>query len=278
VEEFAVRESTLDIDGETHHPDAVVINYFTVGLLGLKQVEDPASVDNASLLVGVSRRYYIDALPQKVTSTWDYFNPQIDRIPYIEADPAGPLPGFVEREDPVFAWENVLKQYQEPVLRPLDVTTGWRFDLPLIGKATLYNSLPDKQQAKQIVADLFENLRIAYLEKNPLKRAVVLGQLTAGELTTEFTAELARLFSPAMRRGGEGSVNEFGDVEISQLRELADPDGFSATLNGTAVASAMHWGHTDRLRLQFQLLVDLVENDNQWRLADATILDLKQVK
>ena len=278
VQAFSVREAALDIDGQTRYPDAIVINYFNVGLLGLEQVEDPASVDDASLLVGVCRRYYIDALPQRISSKWNYFNPQVDRIPYVEADPAGPLPGFVDREDPVFGWKNVLKTYQEPVLRPLDVTTGWRFDLPWIGQTTLYSEFPDEQQAQQIVADLLDNLRIVYLEKNPSNLSAALGQLADENRAQELNPELSKLFAPPMRRGGVGAVKEIGELEISQLRELADPDGFSATVTGTALAHAMHWGHADRLQLQFQLLIDLVEIDNQWRLADLTIVDLKETK
>lgn len=270
--------SGLTIDDQKSHPDDIAISYFTVGLLGLKQVEDPASVDDASLLVGVSQRYYVNALPQEVSSTWNYFNPQVSRIPYVETDPAGPLPGFVDIEDPVFSWKNVLKSYQEPVLRPPEVTTGWRFDLPWIGPTTLFSQLPDEQQAQQIIADFLENLRIAYLEKNPPKFINALDQLTAKDKTKMLAPELSKLFAPPMRRGGVGALKEFGDIEISQLRELEDPDGFSATLTGTALAHAMHWGHTDRLQLQFQLLVDLVEIDNQWRLADLTIVDLKELK
>lgn len=278
AEAYSAREATLDIDGKTRYPDDVVINYFTVGLLGLEPVEDPASVDDASLLVGMSRKYYVDALPQKIASTWKYFNPQIDRIPYVETDPVGPLPGFVDREDPVFGWNNSLKTYREPVMRTLEVTSGWRFDLPWIGPTTLYSHLPDQQQARQIVADLLENLRIAYLEKNPVKFSTALTPLTAEERLEVLIPELSKLFAPPMRRGGAGAAAEFGDIAISQLRELENPDGFSATLTGTMLAQAMHWGHTDRLQLQFQLLVDLVEIDDQWRLADLTIVDLKALQ
>jgi hypothetical protein len=278
VKEFITRDGAIDIDGRNMYPDDIVISYFTVGLRGLDQVDNPAGVDDESLLVGVSRRYYIDALPQKVASKWNYFNPQADRIPYVEADPAGPLPGFVERENPQFAWKNVLKTYQEPVLLPLDVTTGWGVDLQWIGRTTFFSMLPDEQQAQQIIADLLENLRIAYLEKNPPKLTMALGQLTAEDRTTMLEAELSKLFAPPIRRGGVGAIKAFGKFEISQLRELADSDGFSATVSGTALAHAMHWGHTDQLQLQYQLLIDLVEIDNEWRLADLTIVDLKDLK
>jgi hypothetical protein len=270
--------SGLTIDDTKVHPDDIVISYFTVGLFGLKQVEDPVSVDDASLLVGVSQRYYVDALPQEVSSTWNYFNPQVSRIPYVETDPAGPLPGFVDVEDPVFSWKNVLKTYQEHTLQPVKVTTGWHVDLPVIGYTTLYSALPDQEQAQDIIAGMLENIRIAYLEKNPPKLSVALEQLTAGEDTRALAAELSKLFAPAMRRGGQGAVAEFDDIKIENIRELDNQDGFSATLTGEVLAKAMHWGHTDRLPLQFQMLVDLVEEGDQWRLADLTVIDLKELK
>jgi hypothetical protein len=270
--------SGLTIDDTKVHPDDIVISYFTVGLFGLKQVEDPVSVDDASLLVGVSQRYYVNALPQEVSSTWNYFNPQVNRIPYVETDPAGPLPGFVDIEDPVFSWKNVLKSYQEPALQAVKVTTGWRFDLPLIGHTTLFRALPDNEQTQAIIADLLENIRIAYLEKNPPKLTAALEQLTAVERTQALAVELSKLFAPAMRRGGQGAVEEFDDIKIENIRELDKQDGFSATLTGSAMAKAMHWGHTDRLPLQFQMLVDLVEEGDHWRLADLTVIDLKELK
>ena len=59
------------------------------------------------------------------------------------------------------------------------------------------------------------------------------------------------------------------------MRELNNADGFSATISGSADISAQHWGHTDRRQLRFQLLIDFIEINRQWQLADLTVIDLK---
>ncbi len=62
------------------------------------------------------------------------------------------------------------------------------------------------------------------------------------------------------------------------MRELDDPDGFSATISGSAFIKAQHWGHVDQRRIEFQALLDLVEDNKQWKLADLTLIDIKEVK
>ena len=278
VKDYFLKESVLNIDGTPVNPATVTVRYFIISVTGLKPVDNPSTINDASLLVGVSRQYYIDTLPQRIQSTWPYFNSRFDKIPLVEVDPAGPLPGFISQGDPMVDWQNQLKQYHEPVMPPLEATTGWRIMLPFIGQKTLVSRPPNEEQAHVIVSDVLENLRIAYLEKNPDSFFPELGKVIAGNEPGMLSAELSKLFTPAMKRGGVGAVKSFENIEINEIRELEDPDGFSATIPGSALIQAMHWGHTDQLQVQFQLLLDLVEVDNQWRLADVTIIDLKKVK
>jgi len=81
-----------------------------------------------------------------------------------------------------------------------------------------------------------------------------------------------------MKRGGVGEVKSFADLTIKDIQPISEQDGFRVITTGSAVIQAMHWGHTDQLQVQFQLLLDLVEVDNQWRLADVTVIDLKGSK
>jgi len=62
------------------------------------------------------------------------------------------------------------------------------------------------------------------------------------------------------------------------MRELENPDGFSATISGSAIISAKHWGHIDLRKIKFQVLLDLIEVDKQWRIADLTVIDIKESK
>ncbi|MBE9564034.1 MAG: hypothetical protein IMF17_02235 [Proteobacteria bacterium] len=276
INAYFLSENPLTIDAKQQKPDVVKISYFTIDLTGLKFVENPSEIDDASLLVGVSRQYYVDALPQHIESQWPYFNKTNARIPIIATDPAGPLPGFVVQDDPVFSWNNHLKQYQEPVMNPVEINTGWRITLPYFGQWKLLNQLPDEQQTQMIVSNVFENIRVAFIEKKPGQLSSALSKLVAPDQVDPLTRELSKLFAPAIKRGGTGSVKTFGELQIKEVRGLEDPDGFSTTLSGSAIIHAMHWGHTDQLKLDFELLLDLVEAGEQWQLSELTIVNLKE--
>jgi len=278
VRDYFLKESVLDIDDSPVSPATVTVRYFIVSVTGLKPIDNPSVLDDASLLVGVSRQYYIDTLPQHIQSTWTYFNPRFDKIPFTATDPAGPLPGFISLHDPVLDWQNLLKTYHEPVMRSLEATTGWRITFPFIGQKTLVTRPPNEQQAMVIVGDVLENLRIAFLEKNPAASPRQLEKILTKDHAGVLATELSKLFAPAMKRGGVGEVKSFADLTIKNIQPLSKQDGFRAITTGSAVIQAMHWGHTDQLQVQFQLLLDLVEVDNQWRLADVTIIDLKGSK
>lgn len=269
-------EGALDIDGAPTLPDIITLNYFTAGLSGLTPVENPASIDDTSLLVGVSQQYFIDGLPQLIQSEWSYFNPRIDKIPFVETDPAGPLPGTIFQENPEFGWNNQLKTYEDPTAFPLNITTGLRLNIPFFGETTLFSELPDEQQAGEIVSGLLENLRIVYIEQEPSAFATALEAMITQNPPEMLASELSKLFATAMKRGGTGAVKEFAEIMVDEIRELEGPDGFRATVSGAALVQAMHWGHTDRLQLEFQLLLDLVEVENQWRLSDLTVINLKE--
>ena len=90
--------------------------------------------------------------------------------------------------------------------------------------------------------------------------------------------ELAKVFAPKVTGGALGSVQVFNDLKIVNMQELDNSYGFSATTSGSASISAKHWGHIDQRQIKFQLLLDLIEENKQWRLADLTVIDMKEVK
>ena len=89
---------------------------------------------------------------------------------------------------------------------------------------------------------------------------------------------MGKLFSPTVTGGAVGAVQDYNELQIVSLRELNNSDGFCATVSGSAYISAQHWGHTDRRLVKFQLLLDLIEENKQWRLADLTVVDIKEIK
>jgi len=278
IKNYYANKETLQIDGESFKPDSIRVEFLNATLSGLKVIDVATAVDKYSLLVGVSQQYLIEALPQKIESHWEYFNQRIDRIPVIVTDPVGPLQGLIDKDDPEFGWQNFLKKYSEPVMRPLDVKTGWSINIPFIGKTKIFNQLPDQQQALTIVGDVLENVRIAFIEKEPGNFSRELGKVITSKQTDVTKNELAKLFSPKVTGSAVGAVQVFNNVQIVNIRELNNPDGFSATISGSANISAKHWGHVDRRLVKFQVLLDLIEVNNQWRLADLTVIDIKEAK
>ncbi|MCK4676314.1 MAG: hypothetical protein KAT61_10360, partial [Gammaproteobacteria bacterium] len=95
--------SVLQIDGVSHKQDTIRIEFLSATLTGLKVIADSTTIDESSLLVGVSQQIFIESLPQKIDSRWHYFNPRVDRIPYIATDPVGPLQGLITKDDPEFS-------------------------------------------------------------------------------------------------------------------------------------------------------------------------------
>ena len=239
-------------------------------------------MDESSLLVGISQKFFIKTLPQKIESNWKFFNQRIDRIPFTVTDPAGPFMNLIDKDDPGYGWQNFLKKYNDAVIIPVEVDTGWNIKIPYIGKVKLVNQIPDQEQALNIVDGVLENARVAFVEKEPGKFSRALGGVFSEVVTTDkfdgLQRELAQLFSPKVTGGSLGAVQVFHDVEIANVSELNNAAGFRATISGSADISAKHWGHIDRRQVRFQVLLDLTEENKQWRLADLTVIDLKEVK
>jgi hypothetical protein len=274
---YADREE-LQIDGASLKPDSIRVEFLHATSSGLRVLENASAVDETSLLVGVSQKYFIEKLPQKVDSRWQYFNQRIERIPVIVTDVAGPLQSLIDKENPEFGWQHFLKKYTEPAIQPVNVETGWVVNIPYFGKKKIFDRIPDQSQATSIVNGVLENTRIAFIEKEPNNFSRVLSKVVHTDNSTLLQQELAKLFSPEVTGGAVGAVQIFEDIKTVNIRQLDKPGSFSATISGTATINAKHWGHIDQRQVDFQLLLDLIEINQQWRLADLTVIDIKKVK
>ena len=280
IKDYYTGKGSLQIDGQAFKPDSIRVEFLTVSLTGLKVTENVSAVDESSLLVGVSQQFLRESLPQQVESSWPFFNQRIDRIPVIATDPAGPFLTLIDKEDPGFGWQNFLKTYTEPVIQPVEVKTGWRVDVPYIGDVKILDQLPDEQQASSIVNGVFENVRVVFIEKRPDNFTHQLTRVSTADADKVdiLGKELAKLFSPKVTGGGVSSVQSFDELQVSDIRETDDASGFRANISGSATIAAKHWGHIDQRQFQFQLLLDLSEVIGDWRLADLTVIDIKEVK
>jgi len=121
IGEFMLERNKVLIDGEAVEPILDRTNYVTVGITGIRIVEAPERLEISTAIVGVILTYINDGIPQEVTVNWELFTDQVQRVPAISTDPAGPLPTYVTPDDNVHTWTNYLKNYTLPTVEAVSV-------------------------------------------------------------------------------------------------------------------------------------------------------------
>jgi len=128
---FLLTRNQVLIDGRAVAPTVARTNFVSVGLAGIRLIEEPRSLDISTAILGVILSYPVDALPERVTVDWDLFTDQIQRVPATAIDPAGPLVSYVEPADRRIEWRNFLKDYSPPTVEAVPLGAGFRLGLPL---------------------------------------------------------------------------------------------------------------------------------------------------
>jgi hypothetical protein len=114
--EFLVKRNIVRIDGEALKPIIDRIHFVEVRLSGIQIMEIPKPLPYASAIIGIIFAYPNEGIPKEVTVHWDIFNDNIQRIPSMSIDPAGPLPYDLQPSDSILRWTNFLKQYKLPTV------------------------------------------------------------------------------------------------------------------------------------------------------------------
>lgn len=121
IGEFLLQKNPVEVDGKPVKPILDRTNYVKLGLTGVQILEVPERLEIDSAIVGVILTYPTNGMPQQVTVDWELFTDQIQRVPAMATDPAGPLPTFLTPEDNIHTWTNYLKDYQLPTVQAIDV-------------------------------------------------------------------------------------------------------------------------------------------------------------
>ena len=121
IGEFLLTKNPVKIDGVPVRPILDRSNYVKVGLTGIKLLEKPERLEISTAIIGVIITFLTQGLPQQVSVDWELFNSQIQRIPTIATDPAGPMAGYIFEDDNVFSWTNFLKKYKVPTVEAVAV-------------------------------------------------------------------------------------------------------------------------------------------------------------
>jgi len=121
IGEFLLTRNRVSIDGQAGRPILDRTNYVKVGLTGIQLLEQPERLEISTAIVGVIITYLTDGIPKEVTVDWELFTDQIQQVPAIATDPAGPLPTFLTPDDNVHTWTNYLKNYQLPTVQEVSI-------------------------------------------------------------------------------------------------------------------------------------------------------------
>ena len=116
IADFLVKRNIVHIDGEATMPIIDRIHFVEVRLSGIQIMEIPKPLPYASAIIGVIFAYPNEGIPREVTVGWDMFNENIQRIPTLSIDPAGPMPYELQPSDSILRWTNFLKQYKLPTV------------------------------------------------------------------------------------------------------------------------------------------------------------------
>jgi len=122
--------SPLEVDGSVIAPTETRAEFLSITTSGVRVSVGEEDLDPATALVGVIISYPVTTLPQNVSIRWPLFNERIPRVPATTFDPAGPFLTLLDPEAQQIEWINYLTQWEEPVVRPLEVNTATVLNVP----------------------------------------------------------------------------------------------------------------------------------------------------
>ena len=113
--------TAIEIDGQTPPINTANAVFLKITPRGLRADNSDSAIDPAVSIIGVSQAYWLEHLPDSVKVNLDLFTDRTRAIPFVMTDPAGPFPGRVNQDDPAYAWENYLTNYEESLPVPVRV-------------------------------------------------------------------------------------------------------------------------------------------------------------
>jgi hypothetical protein len=146
---FLKRDKTL-IDGKQLRPILDRVSFVKYSTTASTFVVQPEQLPITTAMVGVIITYLTDGLPQQVTSQWDLWSKNIQKVPTNAIDPAGGLPSYVTPDDNVLTWTNFLKTYVPPTVAKIEVDPSLTtMKIPLASVLCLLALLPLGLQIRQ---------------------------------------------------------------------------------------------------------------------------------
>lgn len=134
---------------------------------------------------------------------------------------------------------------------------------------------PENADAEAAFAALLGNINTANLEGSREDRDTALAPLTTASSRSDVAAEVNRALALRVPGGGVARVTDVSELTLEELSPLEDGFGFSALAEWTVRAHAGHWGHTHRRLVEHRALVEIVEEDGNWKLDGLTVIEAR---
>ncbi len=126
------RSNPLTIDGQVLLPGTAKVEQLSVGVEGLKVLENPPKTNRDTALLGIVLFYPRDGLPKELSLKWDLFTEETETIPIQITDPAEAVPGQVTRDVPDISWKNYILNWSDPRTQSVIVATSRSIPMPIL--------------------------------------------------------------------------------------------------------------------------------------------------
>lgn len=122
VADFLITKNRLSADGIAIPPILDKVHFVEVKLSGIQILEKPRDLPFSSAIIGVILVYPHESMPGRVTIDWDMWSENLEKVPCLMTDPAGPMPYDLVPGDTTLLWVNYLKNYELPTVSKVEIT------------------------------------------------------------------------------------------------------------------------------------------------------------
>ncbi len=122
VADFLITKNKLTADGIAIPPILDKVHFVEVKLSGIQILEKPRDLPFSSAIIGVILVYPHESMPGRVTIDWDMWSENLEKVPCLMTDPAGPMPYDLVPGDTKLEWVNYLKNYELPTVSKVEIT------------------------------------------------------------------------------------------------------------------------------------------------------------
>ncbi|MCT4623418.1 MAG: hypothetical protein N4A46_07320 [Schleiferiaceae bacterium] len=313
VGEFIQTRNPLKMDGQPKEAILKKVHFLKVSLAGTQIMATDEDLDYTSAIIGVILSYPNPGIPQSVTIDWNMFSKQITSIPYVNTDPAGPLPGIIDADAPEIKWVNYLKKYKLPTIAQIkttnrNISSGYLLFPLTLALGLLFIKKRKKRWAytsfaitgilifstwlgliKHKVSLPLQQTSFQIDEAKALNGSILNNIYHAFDFTNE--SDIYDKLSLSI----QGDLLAEVYIQIKQSMELEDQDGLEVNVSQIETKSAIeheknghllaynvqwivngeigHWGHIHQRINAYQAVLYLDVFDGVWKLTDIKILN-----